>query len=351
MKLRTHLLIASGTSIAFMLIFLIVSYVKMLLSLEEILWLTAATVIAGVISFITHLILTRPVEKAIYLISLESKKVAEGHFQGKVPRIGPVEFQELAASFNEMSEKLEDSFHKLQEAERLKRELVANISHDLRTPLSSIRSFVEALQDHIIEDEIVFQQYLKTIQLETDRLSDLIDDLFQLSHLESGVGNFTPEHCHLDNLIVEVLQNQYVQLEKYRMEVHVDLPEDLPPVFIMPDQIKRVMINLIQNAIQYSTAETFIRIEARSFNNGFVKVVITDQGEGIPEQELKRIFDRFYRVEKSRNKRHGGSGLGLAIARSIIEHHGGEIGAESTPGQGSSFWFTLPQCPQTEREA
>lgn len=309
---------------------------------KAILILLAVTTGAGVISFFTHYVLIRPIQQAIQLISMESKKVAAGNFEGKVQEIGPVEFRDLAKNFNEMSGNLEESFAKLRQAEFARKELVANISHDLRTPLASIQSFVEALQDDIIEDDETFRQYLNTIKLETKRTNSLIDDLFQLSQLETEEEPFLPEPYHMDDLILETLQNQYLQLEEKNIEMSVNMPEQMPAAAIAPEKIKRVLINLIQNAIRHSQVGSGIEIEVMKFSQEWIKVAITDEGVGIPSSELTYVFNRFYRVEKSRNKAHGGSGLGLSIAKSMVEWHGGTIGAESVMGEGSTFWFTIP---------
>ncbi|TCP29410.1 two-component system sensor histidine kinase SaeS [Scopulibacillus darangshiensis] len=343
MKLRSQLMIANGLSIGFIFIFLIFSYIRMFLHLEAILVLTAVTLFAGVISFLTHYILTRPIHRAIRTISLETKEISEGKFEGKVPAMGPIEFRELADHFNEMRGKLAQSFTRLQQAEMSRKELVANVSHDLRTPLASIQSFVEALQDGVIEDDYTFQKYLKTISLETGRISHLIDDLFQLSRLDAGSETFQPEPFHLDNLILETLENQYVQLQNNQIEVSVHIPDKMPPVVIVPYQIKRVLINILQNAIRYSPTGSLITLEAENLSGEQVKVTVSDQGEGMIEEDMAAVFERFYRVEKSRNLNYGGSGLGLSIAKSIVEMHGGSIGVESTLGKGSMFWFTLPK--------
>lgn len=344
MKFRTHLLLANGLSILFILIILLISYIKMLLSFQVILFLTGVSVAAGLLSCIAHLLLTRPVRNAVQQISQETKRIANGDFEGRVPEMGPSDIRELAVNFNEMTRKLEESFTRLQQSERSRRELVANVSHDLRTPLTSIQSFVEALQDDIIEDEETYRRYLQTIQLETKRLSVLINDLFHLSQLESGVERFSPEPYPLDQLVVETLQNQALLLEKKAMKVDVKIPETILPVSIMPDKIKRVLINLLQNAVKYAPENSLIRLSVKDENERELRVEVSDQGPGLSQAERERVFERFYRVEKSRNPEYGGTGLGLAIARSIIELHGGKIGVESEPGKGSTFWFTLQKA-------
>lgn len=343
MRLRTYLLAANGSSIAFIVICLIISCNIMLLSFEQTVFLMFIALIAGVISFFVHVIMTRPIEKAMGLITLESTRIAAGDFKGEVPEIGPREFRQLAFQFNEMSGKLNGSFTKLQQSESSRRELIANISHDLRTPLASIQSFVEALQDDIVKDKETFARYLSTIKLETKRLGLLIEDLFQLSRMESGTEIMHLQPYFLDDLIIETLENCQLRLDEAKSEVSVDIPEKMNKVRIDPDRLKRVFINLIENAQRHSPAGGLIKITVQDQDPEYCKVVIADQGEGISSNELGLIFDRFYRVEKSRDRKHGGAGLGLAIAKSIVELHGGQIGAESTVGIGSSFWFTLPK--------
>lgn len=186
MKLRHYLLIANGISLGVILVCLFFSYYKMYLTLNQFIGLSAATVGAGILSFFVHFLLTRPVEKSIRRITEETARIAGGEFAGRVPEIGPTEFRILASRFNEMKGELEESFRRIRSEEEARKELVANVSHDLRTPMASIQSFVEALEDDVIQDEQTFRRYLQTIRLETARLSAMIDDLFQLSRLDAG---------------------------------------------------------------------------------------------------------------------------------------------------------------------
>jgi two-component system sensor histidine kinase SaeS len=241
-----------------------------------------------------------------------------------------------------MSRKLNESFQQLHSSEVSRRELIANVSHDLRTPLASIQSFVEALQDDLIEDPDTYKRYLSTIRLETQRLSGLINDLFDLSRREAGAESFEPGAYHLDDLIVETLQSHLLQIKEKGIEVEGVIPEHLPPVSIMPNEIKRVVSNLLHNALRHSPEGGKIVIRALMPEDGYVKVIVEDQGEGIAEEEQVRLFERFYRTDQSRSRASGGSGLGLAITKSIVEIHGGEVGVSSKLGEGSLFWFTVP---------
>lgn len=341
MKLRTYLLLSSLSGIGVLLVCLFVSYNKMFLSIEQLYWLSSVTVGVGVLSFILQYLMTKPLEKSIQQITEQTIQIAEGDFDSKVPLIGPQEFKLLAAQFNTMSSKLEESFNDLHHSESARRELIANVSHDLLTPLASIQSFVEALEDDVIKDKDTFERYLKTIRLETKRLAGLIQDLFELSSLEAKGDVFEPIPYHADELLLSTLESFSFHLAEKKLDVDIDLPHKLPAALMMPAQIKRVLSNLLQNAIQYSPVEGKIVLSATE-KGKFLIISVIDEGEGIEEAETSRIFERFYRIDKARSKNNGGAGLGLAIAESIVQLHGGEIGVNSTIGNGSCFWFTLP---------
>lgn len=348
MKLRSYLLIANGVSIGLIMIFLLFSYIKMLLSLDVVLWLSGVTLLAGLLSSFVHFLFTRPVERSIRRIAQEAQKIAEGNFQGQVRAEGPQEFRILARQFNEMSRKLEESFDRLRTSEASRRELVENVSHDLRTPMASIQSFVEALQDDVIRDEQTFSRYLDTIRQETRRLSGLIDDLFQLSRLQAGTETFSPERCHLEDLFLEILQSYTLRLEEKDLEVVVRIPDAISAAAIMPSKIKRVLSNLLENAIRYSPRGGSIKLAAEDTGNAMLMISVEDEGEGIAEMEREMIFERFYRTDKSRSRESGGAGLGLAISKSLVELHGGTIGVDSSLGRGSRFWFTLQQYERVQ---
>ncbi|WP_417291707.1 sensor histidine kinase [Cohnella cellulosilytica] len=314
----------------------------MLLSIEQLYWLSSVTAGIGLLSFILQHLLTRPLENSIARITQQTKRIAEGDFHTEVPSIGPLEFKILAQQFNEMSHKLKESFDSLYSSESARRELIANVSHDLRTPLASIQSFVEALEDEVIKDEETFQRYLHTIRLETRRLGGLIQDLFELSSMEAQGETFAPQPYHVDEILIGTLESFSLHLEEKRLKVEIEMPDKLPAANMMPAQIKRVLSNLLQNAIQYSPVGGKIVLSASRLNESFLNISVADEGEGMEAAETSRIFERFYRVDKSRSKSSGGAGLGLAIAKSIVGLHGGEIGVRSSVGEGSCFWFTLP---------
>ncbi|WP_274472296.1 MULTISPECIES: sensor histidine kinase [unclassified Paenibacillus] len=340
------MLVASGVSTGIILLSLFICYHYMLLRWKDVILLSTVTVGAAVVSMGLHYIMTRPLEKAIQAITQETTRISEGQFEGVVPQLGPSEFRKLALQFNRMTGKLKESFDKLRSAEASRKELVANVSHDLRTPMASIQAFVEALQDDVIQDKATFEHYLRTIRLETGRLDALIQELFKLSQLDAGGAEFAPEPYHADQLIVDGLQSLAFQLEEKSLHVHVILPERLSPVYIMPQEMKRVVANILGNAIRHSPVGGCITIEGEEFRERYLKLSIRDQGPGILEKDADKIFERFYRSDPSRTRVSGGAGLGLAIAKSIVQLHGGSISVhchkDQGAEQGSTFWFTIP---------
>ncbi|MFJ7755547.1 sensor histidine kinase [Peribacillus muralis] len=346
MKIRTQLLLANIASIGVIVIFLIFSYIKMVLPPAIFNLLVFITLIATVISILVHLYLTKPILKSIRDISAGAKKIREGDFNCRINESNIIELNTMALNFNDMNEQLLKSFENLSKSEASRKQLVANISHDLRTPIASIKAFSEALEDGVVEDKETFHQYLRTLGLETQRLSDLIDELFQLSQLDADGITLVKQPYHIDQLILETLQNQLFQIEEKKLNIEVDLPEQLEPVSIAPSKMKQAVINLLENAIRYSPLNGTIKIIGKKDKYGFIKISMADEGQGIPEADMPYVFERLYRVEKSRNRETGGSGLGLAIAKSIIELHDGEIGVERNDKAGCTFWFTLKRNDQ-----
>ncbi|QST00653.1 HAMP domain-containing protein [Pontibacillus sp. ALD_SL1] len=341
MKLRTILIFSNLLSISIIIIFLLISYVHMFLSTDVILLLSLITIGAGLVSIVSHLIVTHPLLKGVRELSETSKKLAEGEFNTHIEESGPKEFKELAASYNRMADDLNQMFQKVKESEAFKQDLIANMSHDLKTPIASINSYVEALQDDVIEDKETRSAYLATIHTETKRVSQLIQELLELSQLERNEGALKTEFIHLDQVVIETLQEFDILLRDKSLQLDVKLDDGLKPVQAMPNQLKRVLSNLVENSIRYTQDgdKITLHISQDMFETRFT---LEDTGPGIEEADQQHIFERFYRVEKSRNKSYGGSGLGLAICKEIVERHGGEIGVKSQLNEGTVFWFTLP---------
>jgi two-component system, OmpR family, phosphate regulon sensor histidine kinase PhoR len=215
------------------------------------------------------------------------------------------------------------------------------VSHELKTPLTSIKGFVETLLEGALEDKENSRHFLKIIQDHADRLNNLINDLLELSHIESKEVKLKTSEFNLKELVEEVLLSLKSQRNKKSVEIKNELPVGLS-VRADKDKLEQVLTNLIDNAIKFNKEKGNIKIYSKDVND-MVKVFVEDSGAGIPEKDLMRVFERFYRVDKARSRELGGTGLGLSIVKHIVELHGGSTGVESTEGLGSKFWFTLPK--------
>ena len=226
--------------------------------------------------------------------------------------------------------------------ERLRRELTANVSHELRTPLTSIKGFTETLLGGAVTDEAACRRFLTIIDSEATRLMKLVDDLMDLSRLESKAVSMEPAPVRLDDLIAEALSRMRPQAERHRVALRAT---DIAPVSALADRdrILQVLTNLLDNALKFTPEGGTVEVSLHPAPQE-VTVSVSDTGRGIPADDLPRVFDRFYRVERSRSREAGGTGLGLAIARHIVEAHGGHIGVTSRVNAGSTFTFTLPNA-------
>ncbi len=232
------------------------------------------------------------------------------------------------------------------ELDQMKTQLLSIVSHELRTPLAAIKGFATTLlRDDVSWDEATQRDFVKIIDEESDRLGELIDNLLDMSQAEVGTLRIDQEPVHLRNLVREAKDRA-----ARRSEAHwfvVDLPSHLPRVLADPRRVRQVLNNLLENAIKYSPNGGQITITCE-VEVDHVVVSVADQGQGIPPEYLDRIFDRFFQVDSKSTRKTGGIGLGLSIAKGIVEAHGGRIWAESTPGQGSIFRFTLPLAVESE---
>lgn len=232
--------------------------------------------------------------------------------------------------------------------EQMRRDFVANVSHELRTPMTSIQGFVEALLDGLAEDKNSQNRYLNIILDETMRLNCLVNDLLDLSQLESRQSSWPMEEVELKSLFERVVAKLQPQLEKQNLAVEIQMAENLPPVMGNRDRIQQVLINLLDNAVSFTPAGGKITIAANHAAE-LVRISISDTGVGIPLDEQEKIWERFHKVDKARTRRFGGTGLGLSIVKQIVETHGGTVALESVPGQGSTFHLTLCKAQKKNR--
>ncbi len=229
----------------------------------------------------------------------------------------------------------------LRKLETVRNDFVANVSHELRTPLTSIIGYVDTLLDNDIDDPEIREKFLKIVKTEADRLSILIKDLLNLSKIEGSSPDLKAEN--LNKIIDKTVNLLTDKAEKKDIVIEKEIEADLPPVYMVKEQIEQVMINLIDNAIKYTRDNGKIKVAAYK-KNDIIYVEVEDNGIGIPEEEKDRIFERFYRVDKARSRSLGGTGIGLSIVRNIIKQHGSEINLESREGRGTKFIFYLKKA-------
>ncbi|MDD5491629.1 MAG: ATP-binding protein [bacterium] len=234
--------------------------------------------------------------------------------------------------------------HDITELKRLennRREFISNVSHELKTPLTSIKGFIETLLGGALEDKNNNRRFLAIIQEHANRLGKLIDDILVLSGLESREVGLSSSPVNIKGLIQTTMETLTPQLTKKRITWKLESQDNIPLVIADQDKIKQVLLNLLDNAIKFNKENGIITINVETLPE-VLKISISDNGIGIPEKDLLRIFERFYRVDKARSRDLGGTGLGLSIVKHIVEAHHGQVGVESIEEKGSTFWFTLP---------
>ena len=234
-----------------------------------------------------------------------------------------------------------DEIETLKQDATFRREFLGNISHELKTPIFSVQGYVHTLLDGAMDDEAVRRKFLERAAKGADRMAELVQDLNVISRLESGEVELIEEKFNIKELIEEVYESLELQADKAKVKMEYKQgSEKSGKVFADRSQIKQVLTNLVSNAIKYGGKGEVVRCGIYDMDKNYL-IEVTDEGEGIEEQHLPRVFERFYRVDKSRSRHQGGSGLGLAIVKHIIESHGQSINVRSSVGKGTTFGFTL----------
>ncbi len=225
--------------------------------------------------------------------------------------------------------------------EQMRREFVANMSHELKTPITAIKSLAETLLNGAVDDPAHNRRFLGMVDDDANRLARLVDDLLELSHIESKAAPLKLQPVRVGPLIDEVAGRMQPPLRERGLTLELALPADAPPVLGDPERLRQIFVNLLDNAIKFNTRGGRITVRARP-EQGRLRIDIEDTGIGIPAGDLPRVFERFYRADKARAREQGGTGLGLAIVKHLVDLHHGAVSAESAPGRGSTFTLLLP---------
>lgn len=307
-------------------------------------FMSMAMFFAGMSSVSFGYFVSRAMTQRLFALSEGAGKVAQGDFSTRLDIIGNDEIATLTESFNAMTADLEQIEIQKQQLEQTRRDLVAWVSHDLRTPLTSMRVMLEALADGVITDAETEQRYIQTTLKEIQHLSHMITDLFEMAKLDVGHIELEIYPIPLADLISDTIGSLMVKAQKKGIILDGHVEEEIDLVHVAPDKIQRVLKNLIDNAIKYTPAGEKVLISAKYCDDVSVQINVHNTGVHIPPDILSKLFDSFYRGEESRatTDDERGTGLGLAIARGFVQAHGGEIWAQSDAKSGTTFSFTIP---------
>lgn len=293
------------------------------------------TIIALLISSVISIFMSRRISKPIHQMTQNARRLAQGDYNVVFEKAGYTEIDELADTLNVATKELSKT-------DKIRKELIANVSHDLRTPLTMIKAYSEMIRDLSGDNKKKREEHLQVIIDETDRLTRLVNDMMDLSKIESGIASLTKERFNYTEIVDKVVDNFKLihQNDTCKFEL-----ENQKEVYVNADKtkIERVLYNLISNAINHSGESKVITIKVTS-NGRVVKTEVMDNGIGINKEDLPHIWDRYYRVNKNYKRADAGSGLGLSIVKDILIAHKVNYGVSSKEGQGADFWFHLERA-------
>lgn len=287
-------------------------------------------VLATIMSFIFARYLVTPLERVIQA----TQAIAKGNYKSRVASTGKDEVGDLCIAVNEMASELE-------KMEQIRRDLVSNVAHELATPLTNIGGYLRAINDGTIEYGDEMKETLVLLESETDRLSNLVGDVRALYWVDSPKKELELEETDLNQLIKEVIKSMKPKFESKSLILKMNLDEDLPKVEVDRDKFIQVVMNLLANAISYTSETGHVEVST-GLKNDEAFISVKDDGIGISEDDLPYIFERFYRVDKSRSRKTGGTGVGLTIVKDLVEAHGGRIEVKSELSKGAEFLVYLP---------
>lgn len=337
--LRTRFGLGLGLALGQLLAALVIGAAVMFVSTHDALATIGLLVFAALVAARAAQLLSAGVVADIRAIRDGLRAVQRGDRAARVSATSSTELEELAAAANLMIGTLQAEESQRDAADAARRQVIAAVSHDLRTPLTSLRLLTQALDDNLV-DEATARRYVHTMSTNVQSLAALIDDLFELSRLDAGDFTWSTEAVGLSELIDETITSMSAQADAKSVVLGASVPADLIPARANPEKLQRVLCNLLQNAIHHTPTDGSVLVSALA-SNGTVQIEVSDTGDGIASEDAPRVFEPFYRAGSEASRPGTGSGLGLAIARAIVEAHGGRIWLADA-ARGTRVRFTLP---------
>lgn len=300
--------------------------------------------LAGIVlATLLSLLFSRTLSRPLLAMQKTARRLAAGDYTCRVPVKSRDELGGLGQALNSLAEQLAEKVDRLDQLDQTRRDFVAAVAHELRTPLTVIRGYAEALQDGMAENPEEARAFCQNIIDESNRLERMARELLDLRRLETGHGRVETGPLDIRPLLDDVLEKTVPLAQEKGLTIQKHFPEHLPPVLAHADRLTQVLLNLLHNAIRHSPQGSKITAAAEHLpNSGTLCLSITDSGPGIPPEELPLIWEKFYKIEKSRARDNTGTGLGLAIVKTFVVSMGGRVDVESTPGRGSTFRVFLP---------
>jgi len=298
--------------------------------------------LGGFFAILTALILgwffARYMSQPMKTMLQATQHLAKGDYQHRIPESTDDEWKELGKAFNHMAEGLEQT-------EQLRKELISNLSHELATPLTNLIGYLQAIEDGLIEGDQNLKNTTGLLLEESYRMKDMLEDLRDLSMVESDRFHLDYQWIKLEDHFQKIISLVEIQAKEKQISIHLIMEKPELMLYADPMRLQQLMVNLLQNSVQYSKENTSINLTCKKISQDTLEIIVQDQGVGIPEQDLPHIFERFYRADHSRCRSSGGTGIGLAIVKKLVEAHGGKIEASSEAGQGTRMTLRLPLKP------
>lgn len=343
-SLRWSMLVTVITTVILVFVNVWATAQLMFINNHDLILTTALLIFGGLTALVFGWFIATTIATRIARVSYAIEQLAQGDLSSHIKVTGNDEISKLAEMFNVTVDRLREIEDEKKRTDQLRRDLIAWISHDLRTPMTAVQASLEAIADDIVTEPKMVKEYIHNSLGELDNLRLLIDDLFAIAQLDAGHMQLKFTQASLSDLISDTVSSLNPHAQRRRIAINGEIQYDMPPIYMAPDKIQRVMYNLIDNAIRHTPEDGQITISAKEAND-YIQVNVHNTGEGISEKHLPHIFDKFYRGEESRQRDedgHRGAGLGLAIAKGFVDAHHGNIWVESNPQKGTSFGFKIP---------